>query len=797
MVLFAHFQNESCDDLDAIIKGLNGYKRANNFYPVDQNKCNGKDYWFDDNSICIEVRHRNNNPDLVTIIMEFNSSSCDASLDLFKTHVHTFQSNGLTAVTDKELFSDSENYDLSIYWDRIHAYIDSCRPRIPLYNDSFTSLIDSRTGEIAFGMPPKNETFEINIDIGIEYRIVQDISSLNDLNKLQTQHFTFLQSLAKFIQYVDISKTTGGKPDLKAAVHLDEVMELSYDLLARPGDHLVFTKFISNVIEMDDIDKESLYHTLSFVHSSVILLRSELREASPNVQQVLTDLQRYGRTVAIVGRIKQVNDRYPHLERVQVGRIMDSKYSESGLLRTLADIEEALQQSSNNPNVDSDLERISSLMLHYGNFNAYLRSTTGTNAKAIVKTLKKKGFNIVIFTSDEGSNNTFAREETSLELWQENFHILIDDFRKGTYNVFFMRYTEDNKEVMNNQLKKKVLSLSPQNARAEEKGASYILNKIKGMLYHCRVKQAEKVEKGKKVDAPLIELEERLENLEIQLEFGGRPTGGKLYSRQWHRIFEDFARKDFMLCCAALGGDKEELTFRAIYNPTYTYLTHFIEGIDSQLGFSILKAGMVAERRVLLSISPYEANPAIRTALGQTETYRYVMDAMVKTAYDANAEYLLIDDIDLKVRDESGNVIRMKDGVAKKKGDIEYGQAEDIVIKYKNSEPCAPRSFRRYIEKASNKYESITHEDIEFEQIEGDNELVEEQFGVGKYHYSIQSVKVLFDSHVDYTHLSADQTKMIFDDGYHQQNGTRTVFKIDVTKYIEERKIEGIYLLSK
>ena len=85
------------------------------------------------------------------------------------------------------------------------------------------------------------------------------------------------------------------------------------------------------------------------------------------------------------------------------------------------------------------------------------------------------------------------------------------------------------------------------------------------------------------------------------------------------------------------------------------------------------------------------------------------------------------------------------------------------------------------------KHSSITHTDADFAQIEGDNDLVQAQFGEGKHHYSIQSAAPTYDSSIDYLKITPEQTKHIFDDGYKPQNGSRTVFKIDVRQYITER----------
>src|SRR3989338_3718131 len=784
MVLFAHFQNENYIDIDALIKGLAGFGYARPFDSRHQNEENGNNYYFDDHYMSIEVIQRDNKPDLVTITLDIDRDVRPEKLDLFKSHVSTLEVNGLTAVLDHDLFSDSESYHASIYWGAIHSFIDSCRPRIPRIQDSLSPMIDARTDKQVNLKAPRNKTFHVGDDVGIEYRAVKDIASFAELQALQEQHFTLLKSLARFIQYVDVSKRSGTKADLKVAVHVDEVLELSYDLLSRPKDHNAFTAFIGKLVEIYERDKETLYHTLDFVRSSVVLARNKLAKSPPAISEVLENLQQYGSAVAIMEKLKLISNRYQDLERINMSRLVDSRYSEHGFLRTLVDIESNLSNESR----DSDLDKIFKLMLRYGSFNTYHRSMDSTSAGIVLSTMRKKGFNIDIFTSDNLSRDTFTREQMSLESWEENFHDLIMDLHKPLYDVFFT-HSIGEKEEIDRALRDKVLSLSKSVENTREKGIPYILNKVKGMLHHCRTR------KNEKSDKVLIDLEEKLEQLEIQLEFGGRPTGGMLYSRPWHRIPEDFSREDFMHCCAALGGDKQDLTFMTIYNPTYTYLTHFIKGIDSQLGFSILKAGMIEGKRVLLSISPYEANPGIRTALGPAETYRYVLDAMVKTAHDARAEYLLIDDIDLKVRDANGAVVIMKEGTVKKIGEQGYENAEDIVIKYKNGEPCAPRSFIKFVEKASKKYNSIAHEDVAFEQIAGDNKLVEEQFGEGRYHYSIQSAKATFDPDIDYANFPYELTKAIFDDGYHTQNSTRTVFKVNVAKYIEERKKEDVDLL--
>jgi len=796
MNLFAHFQPGTETNLDAMLRGLPGFQAINKHSIPMRGKGDGTIYWYRGNNIRIEVKPHETRTDLVTVILDMDlySSPPNEELRLFQSQISALEQAGFVPVADHDLFSDPEDNHLSKYWGAIGTFIDSCQPRTPHWNDSLTGIIDKRTGEAVPLLVAPNENFHVGDTAGIEYLAIRSIDDPSALNQLYDEHFELLRSLARFIQYVEVSKRSTRNPDQKAAVHLDEIMKLGYDLLQRPQDHHAFTDFIGKVIELDDRDKESLYHTLAFIDSAVVLTRGELAKHDSDIPHILQDLQRYGRTSAIINRISKIGEHYPDIPRVQVGKIMERSYSEGGLLRELITIE--------NTSPTPDLDRTVKRMLQFGNFDTYLRSSEGTLARAVLDAMETAGFNRDIFTSNQQSNDVLTREHTSLVNWERNFLNLIDEFRRDEYNLFFIQ-DEDEREVMNQELKKKVLSLAERISSTQhwpnnpqEGGSSYILNKVKGMLYHCRKLQAKKIEKGKRVDSPLITLEEKLESLEIQLEFGGRPTGGVIYSRQWHRVIEDFSMEETMLCCAALGGNKQDLTFAAIYNPTYTYLTYFIQGIDQQLGFSILQAGIMGGKKVLLSISPYEANPAIRTALGPAETHRYVLDSMVKAAHDANAEELLIDDIDLKVRDEERFPVRMENHNVKKMGDTGYETAEDIFVQYKNGEPCAPRGFRRFMEKTVRKYQSATHEDVRFEQIQGDDLLVEEQLGEGRRHYSIQSIPVLFDPAIDYQHFPNDKTKTIFDNGYHSLDCTRTVFRINVTQYIQERKMESVELVG-
>ena len=490
MTLFAHFQHEQETDLDAILRELSGFKSKHRSYPSGQDEGMKRSYWFEGSHIHIEVKPQENKRDLVTVILDFDSLPSGAELDNFKSHVQALGERGLVPVADYDLFSNPDSYDLSMYWGAIHTFIDSCRPRIPHKDDSLTAMIDSRTNESVFAINPPNKTFQVGDDVGIEYTTVKDVADLRELNQLRDEHLTLLRSLARFIQYVDVSKRSSRKPDPKAAAHLDEITGLSYDLLTRPADHQAFTEFISDIIAVDENDRESLYHTLAFIHNSVVLVRSELAKKDSNVPQVLQNLQRYGRTAAIANRIQEVGGRYSDLARVQVGRLMETKYSEHGLLKALVDVEGAL------PN--SDLDGVLRRMLRFGNFDAYQRSTQGESARAVLGTMRKAGFNTDVFTSNNLSNDTLTREQTSLASWEGNFQDLITQFRQGDYDVFFLQY-DGEREIMNRALKTKVLSLSDRTTGPQEKGISYILNKVKGMLRHCQKRQAEKKEKGKKI----------------------------------------------------------------------------------------------------------------------------------------------------------------------------------------------------------------------------------------------------------------------------------------------------------
>ncbi len=761
----------------------------------------------------------------------------------------------LAAVSDRTLFDDMEHRRQSCYWANIYEFITACLPRVQHVRDSLSALLDKRTGQYAYRLvkpqPYFNDPADLPlssdeswarqfgeknaparsissiakeyITVGLEYPALDPSLSLSGLLALEDDHRSFLGELAIFIQYLEVSKTASARRDPKVAVPIDEILALGYDLLHDAAQHHAFTDFIHKIMERDDQRGASFYDTLAFLESSIVVARDEFSHPLPKIPEVFAHLHYYGRSGIVIEKLQQLAARYDDIPAAQLGSMFEAKYSEAGLLQALVKIGQALPANRQ----DSDLDKVVRLMLKYGNLESYTHSKEGRSAQDLLIFMNKAGFAENVFLADQRSSDVLYRRNTDMERWSDNVDELIKDLALAKYTVFFMRYEavkdrEDThggkntdhgerealeapdreKEVLDQRLRDKVLSMGQGDLRfpggfRENLDVSYALNKVKGLLLHCRTRQKDKRQRGKKMDQPLVELEERLESLEIQLEFGARPTGGKLYSRIWHRSLEDFSTEAFMHCCAALGGDKQDLTFAAVYNPAYVYLTHFIKGIDSQLGFSILKAGFidhgtkVYNKKVLLAVSPYEANPAIRTALGEAETYRYVLDAMVKTAHSAQAQYLLIDDIDLKVRDEQGQAVRHNNGEFCKVGEQGYETAADLVIQYKNGQPCAPCSFRKSLEKAQRKYESITHEDIAFQEITRDVDLVREQLGPGREHYSIQSVPALFDPAVDYLHLSPEQTKAIFDDGYHSMNCRRRVFRVDVAAYLAERTKEG------
>lgn len=780
MVLFAHFSKGiSTVDLETTI--ISSLIQGSVF--GGQQTVNGVEtYFFDNGQLKVEVKKREDESDLITIILNLEGKGVkQRDFDNFRVIVDSLATFGFANVSDYELQEIDDEF--SLYWTKMWRLFDNQRLKI---NRANTTYIDSLS--VLIGPEPyittrtkaSKETKEINI----EFEKVKYLDSLEDLMGLKFAHFHLLNGLAKIINYVDVSKRTGSKPDLKIGARLDDVIELACDLL--PSDHNnLFADFIYDVIERDQRSNESLYRTLDTIHSAAILLRRELSKKKPKIPRIINDIKQYGPISAVVRLTKKVGSKYG---RVQVDKILKSKYSECNILRSLVDIEKSTS------NFNSELSAILDLIFTHGDFQTYLISKEGEKAKRIIRLMHSNGFNIEQFRDNNLSIDILTRQkDDSIISWENNFDRLVEEFKQGQYNVFFMQYNDDGKtERINQQIRNKVLGLSSQN------GLSYILSKVSIMLNHCRTRQKDKKDKGRKIDQPLIELEERLENLKIQLEFGGRPTGGMIYTKVWHRVIEDFSREDLMLCCACLNGEKQDLTFKAIFNPTYIYLNHFIEGIDHHLGFSIIKAGMSQGKRVLLAISPYEANPAIRTALREKETYQYVLDAMIKSSLFANVDYLLIDDIDLKVRDESGNSVRHIEKRIVKIGEQGYDEGQEVYIRYRNEEPCAPRSFRKFMERITGKHIStITYEDVNFEQIGGDDELVQEQFGKDQSHYSIQSANHIYDSSIDYFNLSNSQTKQIFDQGYKPQNGIRTVFKVDVKKYLEERKSEGVDLIAK
>ncbi|MBI5046869.1 hypothetical protein HZC07_04015 [Candidatus Micrarchaeota archaeon] len=569
---------------------------------------------------------------------------------------------------------------------------------------------------------------------------------------------------------------------------MDEILQAAYTLLSRAADHAVFADFVERILAIETDARETFYHTLNTIHNGAVLVQTELSKGGQNTKTVLGDLTRYGEIHEIMRMLVRLSERYTDLERIDLAPVITSSYSGHGLLQTLADLEAtfAVQPPYDEDSPHSDLDNILVLVLRHGSFERYLRSESGFSATTVVQTLTIGGFNPAFFVGTPLRADVLTRQETSIVSWEENFDQLIADFKTNKYNVLFSRPPKEGKTkaTFDHALKSKVCGYSSSQLQSPQ-----ALDKVMALLYYCKSRQAEQTSAGKKIDEPLVELEERLENLRTQIEFGGRPTGGKLYSRTWNRTLEDFSREDIMLCCACLGGEKQDLTFKALYNPAYVYLDHFIEGIPSPLGFSILNAGFVGSTPVLLSVSPYEANPALRTALGEKNTYLYVLDAMVKAASDANAEYLLLDDIDLLVRDVYGVVVKStKDGI-KSKGEPGYETGEPVVIQYRNGEMCAPRKFKRFMERVLTKYSAVTHEDIKFKQVGGDQELVEEQFGavLSSQHYSIQSVRPLHDPSIDYGNISPELSKQIFDRGYAPQNGVRTVFRINVREYIKLR----------
>ena len=787
MVLFAHLQNSSGIDVEGTIRSLPGFTPQRAFDRSANEEEEVSDYWFGGTEIKVQVRRRKDKPELVTVETDLEDAE-QTTLTRFREYTERLEKAGLSTVSDRVALSD---YEHSLYWGRISSFIESCRPRLGRIWDTLTPLIDPRTKETVMAGPIDNKDCKPDQEIGIEFDKVRKRKSLEDLKEIREDHLDILGALGEFIQYADISKQAKGRADPKVAGFLSDILDLSYDLLSRPRDHNSFMGFLNFVKEKDAEDMESLYHTLDLIHAGAVLVRGEMAKTFPQVSkvnEVLLDLATYGPVYVTMQKIKQITESLG-LRRINTDRLLGSKYSGGTLLNTLVDVENALSKTGEE---DSKLTTCVRQVLRHGDFKSYLRSERGKEAKELLSRMQQIGFNTDLFTSDNLSSDIITREETSLTSWERNFDSLIQDLSDPRYAVFFMR-AADGGDILNRQMRDKVLGLSSRT------GFGYVLNKVKVMLEHCKRREAERKERGK-VDDPLKELDERLETLQIQMEFGGRPSGGMIYSRAWHRTLEDLSKDSFMLCCAALGGDKQDLTFKAMFNPTYIYVTHFIHEIDRPLGFSILKAGMSEGNRSLLAISPYEANPTIRTALGEANTYRYVLDSMTRTAFTANADTLLIDDIDLKVRDQEGNVVRYVGDETRTLGQDGYEQGEDIVITYRKGEPCAPRSFRKFMEKTVNKYGSVTHEDVSFEQIEGDNELVDDQFGNldenTEFHYSIQSVRPVFDPKTNYRELKPEETKQIFDQGYGPQNGTRTAFKVDLKRYIEERKAEGIDLMA-
>ena len=341
---------------------------------------------------------------------------------------------------------------------------------------------------------------------------------------------------------------------------------------------------------------------------------------------------------------------------------------------------------------------------------------------------------------------------------------------------------------------------------AETLGIEKAFDLVEELKAYCTIVENLRWAQNKsKLDVPIVELATKLELLETQLRFNGALVGGSVYTRAWHRaVVQDFHSSSFMMCCASLGGEKQGITFKSIYNPSGLYLEHFIQGLDSPMGFSILKLGRSEGKNAVLAISPYEANHALMAALGEKGTFRYVLDTLVKSAHQVNAEYLMIDDIDLRVRDENGMPVKHKDGRIIYNGDEGYDKAEHILVRYQGGRGNAPRKFKtELLEKLlTNKANtSMTHGDFVFEQIEGDNELVQEQFGAGEQYWSIQTAKPRFDSSIRYTGVNSPHDeldegieKAVFDMGVGPLSGVRTAYKIDVKKYIEERKREGIDL---
>ena len=796
MVLFAHLVNKLGTEIDVegSLQDLPIFTSERPFRSRSKSEdVEVSEYWSSDREIKVQIRHTKDKPELVTIETDLETAK-PSTINGFRQSVEALEARGLSVVSDKSTFSD---YDHSLYWGRISDFIDSCRPPLPRPYESLSTLIEEpRTGEIVVSPLIENKDCELKTEIGIEFDKVRGIKSLKHLKEVREDHINSLVRLGKFIQYADISRKGRGRRDPKVAILLDDILEVGYGLLSYPADHASFGEFLDFVIEKDDEDRESLYHTLDLIHAAVVLVKGEMGKTfpqTPQINETLLDIGHYGPVYMTMQKIRQIGESL-HVPKISIDRMLNSKYSDGSLLHTLVDIENALSKTGEDGSVklDSKLARVMKNIFRYGDFKSYLKSESGEMGRKLLSKMEEMGFNTDLVTSNHLSADILGREETSLTYWEKNFDDLIKDIRDPRYSVFFMRY-DGEREVLNGTMRDKVFSLS------SSQGAAYIANKVRVMLEHCRRREGEKEEHGKKVDDPLKELEEKLENLQIQMEFGGRPVGGMLYSRAWHRTPEDFSRDDFMLCCASLGGEKEDLTFKAIFNPAHVYVMHFIHGIDNSLGFSILKAGTTEGNRAMLSISPYEANPAIRTALGEANTYRYALDAMARTAFIANAEVLLIDDIDLKVRDENGNVVRCIDGGIITLGQEGYELGEDVIIRYRNGEACAPRSFRKFMEKSAKKYSSIIHGDANFEQISGDNELVESQFEnfneeAPEFHYSIQSVRPVFKPETDYRKLTPEETKNIFDQGYGPQNGTRTVFKIDLNKYLEERQSEGINL---
>ncbi len=788
-MLFTHLKHErQRSGLDALRTTLdrNGFDRQAIPAALEERRIQ----IVENDGIIVKVRRIGEEPVLTTLSTDLGDNAGQLTLSRFYDLVALLHSQGFTAVSDRQLFLNDDDRELAIYWKNIYRIILSCSGRRPLYKDSLVIRIEEKTGAHLIGSLPGLSYSDLypqnnnpHQQIAIELNNNADGSSLDDLRSLQRQHFKLLMDLAPFIQYGELSRQTRATSDPKVRMQLDQIMEMTYKLLSRPEDHETFREFVEEIIGIEKHGKETFYHTLDFIHAAAILVNAELLKRRHEVHRVLDELRLYGETHETMEILKEIGKRYPNLRRIALDEITEAKYSQNSMLQAAVNMKIALEGlPSFDESASTDIDNIMQLMLRYGSFRKYLVYGCD-DAERVRLEIELRGFNANAFVSNHLSFDVFAREEESLTSWTKNFDNLMKDLGGTRYNVLFVnRKPGATRESLDEELKSSTCKYSSQDLES-----SSGLNKVTAILHLCKLRQKQQQDLGKKPDEPLVELEERLENLRTQIEFGGRPSGGRIYSRAWHRTLEDFSREDLMLCCACLGGEKQDLTFKAIYNPTYLYLTHFIQGIASPLGFSILKAGTMKKERVLLAISPYEVNPAIRTALGETKTHLYVLDSMVKAALDTNAEYLLIDDIDLLVRDINGNAVRnTKEGV-KRKGEPGYDEGEDVVVKYRNGEICAPRKFKKAIEKAQRKYTAITHEDIEFDPISGDESLVQKQFGNGSYHYSIQSVNLGYDPSLDYANLPQEKTKEIFDQGYATQKGVRTVFRINARQYAAER----------